>query len=185
MRKRRTPKPLSTAKMEELALSYVARFATTAVKLERYLARKLRERGWDGEHDPDVAALVQRFVDKGFVDDEVWARARASDLLRRGYGARRVNQALGQAGVGEKVRSKMQPSDLDRRHAVARLARRRRFGPFAVEPPDREKREKQIAAMLRAGHSFDHARMVVDAPSEAAVEEWVNEARDSRDDEFR
>ena len=181
-RKRRAPKPLSAASLEELALSYVARFATTATKLERYLARKLRERGWDDERDADVPGLVQRFVDKGFVDDEVWARARSSDLLRRGYGARRVNQALGQAGVGEEVRSQMQPGDAARRQAAVRLAERRRFGPFAVEAPDREKREKQIAAMLRAGHSFDHARAVLDAPSEAAIQDWLSEAEDDDDD---
>ncbi|MDE1467560.1 regulatory protein RecX [Aurantiacibacter sp. D1-12] len=185
IRKRRAPKPLSAASLEELALSYAARFATTAAKLERYLARKLRERGWEDDHQPDVPQLVAKFVEKGFVDDEVYARARASDLLRRGYGARRVNQALGQAGVNEEVRSQMRPGDAAKRQAAVRLAQRRRFGPFAIEAPDKEKREKQIAAMLRAGHSFDHARAVLDAPSERAVEQWISEAEDNGDDEFR
>lgn len=184
MRQKRQRKPLSTTSLEELALSYVARFSTTAAKLERYLARKLRERGWEDDRDPDVPSLVQRFVEKGYVDDAIYARARTGDLLRRGYGARRVNQALGEAGVGEQVRLQMQPGDGARRQAAARLAQRRRFGPFAVEPPDKEKREKQIAAMLRAGHSFDHARAVLDAQSEAAVELWVSEAEDDGDDEF-
>ncbi|WP_271078736.1 regulatory protein RecX [Aurantiacibacter sp. MUD61] len=168
--------------MEELALSYVARFATTAAKLERYLARKLRERGWEDEREADVPGLVRRFVDKGYVDDEVWARAKTGDLLRRGYGARRVSQALGQAGVGEGIRESMQPGDAAKRQAAMRLAQRRRFGPFAVEPPDKEKREKQIAAMLRAGHSFDHARAVIDALGEAAVTDWVSEAEDAEEE---
>src|SRR5690606_22662366 len=43
---RRAPKPLDAARLDELALTYVARFATSAAKLERYLKRKLRERGW-------------------------------------------------------------------------------------------------------------------------------------------
>ena len=79
-RTRRAPRPLDAARLDELALTYVARFATTATKLERYLKRKLRERGWEGEGDagrePDLAALVGRYVELGYVDDASWARAR-------------------------------------------------------------------------------------------------------------
>lgn len=53
-RPKRIPKPLDSVRLEELALAYVARFATSAAKLEDYLRRKLRERGWDGEGDPPV-----------------------------------------------------------------------------------------------------------------------------------
>jgi regulatory protein len=58
-RRKRPPKPLDSARLEELALAYVARFSTTAAKLERYLRRKLRERGWEGEGEPRLAALVE------------------------------------------------------------------------------------------------------------------------------
>ena len=44
---RRPPKPLDPARLHDLAIHYVARFSTTAAKLEAYLARKLRERGWE------------------------------------------------------------------------------------------------------------------------------------------
>ncbi|MBO0750062.1 MAG: RecX family transcriptional regulator, partial [Porphyrobacter sp.] len=91
-RRRRAPKPLDSARLQELALAYVARFSTTAAKLERYLLRKLRERGWDGPGEPQPGALVERYVELGYVDDEAFARARASGLLRRGYGERRVRQ---------------------------------------------------------------------------------------------
>lgn len=177
-RQERRKRPLDAAKFEEMALAYVARFATSAAKLERYLHRKLRERGWDGEDEPDVAAMVQRYVAKGFVDDEVYARAKANDLLRRGYGARRVKQALGQAGIGESVADDVAPEEHTARTAALHLARKRGFGPFAADPTDREKREKQIAAMLRAGHKFDHVLAVLDAADEPAAMEWVDEARE-------
>ena len=41
-RERRPPKPLDAVRMEELALAYVARFATSAAKVKTYLNRKLR-----------------------------------------------------------------------------------------------------------------------------------------------
>jgi len=174
---RRRPKPLDAARLEELALAYVARFATSAAKLERYLRRKLRERGWDGAEDsgrePDLAALVGRYVELGYVDDEAFARAKSGSLLRRGYGPRRVRQALGEAGIAEEVREEVRPDAPAERRAALALARKRGFGPFGAERPDRARREKQLAAMLRAGHTLDSAREMVDAASEAAAEEWA------------
>lgn len=181
-RQPRRKKPLDASSLEELALAYVARFATSAAKLERYLQRKLRERGWagadEGEEEPDVAAMVSRYVEKGYVDDAVYARAKAGDLLRRGYGGRRVRQALGQAGIGESVAEDVAPAEHAARSAALHMARKRGFGPFAAEPVEREKREKQIAAMLRAGHTFDHVRAVLDAMDEQAALDWVDEARE-------
>jgi regulatory protein len=158
--------PLDGAKLYEIALSYVARHATTRAKLEAYLFRKLRERGWEGEGEAPVSAIAARFVKDGYIDDAAYARGKATSLLRRGYGARRVGQALHAAGVGEGRQ----------REAALALARKRGFGPFGAERPDPARRQKQLAAMVRAGHSFDQARMLVDAPDAAAAEEWAVEA---------
>src|SRR6478735_1528115 len=172
-RERRRSRPLDPAKLEELALAYVARFATSAAKLERYLVRKLRERGWDGEEEADLAALVERYVGLGYVDDAAYARAKGGSLLRRGYGPRRVRQALTEAGIDEETRDEARAGMAAERRAALALARKRGFGPFGPERPDRPQREKQLAAMLRAGHPLDSAREMVDAASEAAAEEWA------------
>ena len=176
MAPRRAPVPLDARRLEELALAYVARFATSAAKLGRYLRRKLRERGWDGPGEPDAAALVAKFVAAGYVDDAGFARARASGLRRRGFGERRVEQALRGAGIGETEREAARAGEGEARRAALVLARKRGFGPFGPERPDRERREKQLAAMLRAGHPLDTARRLLDAASEAEALEWVEEA---------
>jgi regulatory protein len=172
----RKPSPLSASKLEELALAYAARFATTRAKLEGYLNRKLRERGWDGESMPDAAALARRFAEAGYVDDAVYARMKTESLLRRGYGARRVGEALRAAGVEQSVREDVTPAAGEGRRAALALARRRRFGPWGLALPDRPLQEKQIAAMLRAGHTLDNARQIVEATGIAAVEEWAESA---------
>ena len=69
------------------------------------------------------------------------------------------------------------------REAIAALARKRRFGPFSKEDARASEtwprtREKQLAAMIRAGHDFDHARRVIDAPDPAALDEWIEEAQE-------
>jgi regulatory protein len=177
-RARRAPRPLDRARLEELALAYVARFATTTAKLERYLSRKLRERGWDGEDWPDLADLVRRYAELGYIDDAAYARAKRGSLLRRGYGPRRVRQALTEAGIDAATREENRAGEAAERRAALTLARKRRFGPFGATCPDRQQREKQLAAMLRAGHALDSAREMVDAASEEAAEEWAAECDD-------
>lgn len=172
------PPPLKAARLEELALAYVARFATSAAKLAQYLRRKLRERGWEGDGDPPVAALVERMVAAGYVDDAAFARAKSGILLRRGYGARRVDQALNAAGIGEAERSEVRAGQAVQRGAALAMARKRRFGPFGASDPDRAIREKQLAAMLRAGHPLDSARFLVNSPSIEAAVQWAEQAED-------
>lgn len=184
-RPHRNPQPLDRARLEELALAYVARFATTQAKLEAYLARKLRERGWGGEGAPPAAEIAARMVAAGYVDDAVFARAKGGSLLRRGYGARRVAQALHAAGVEEDLRAQAMPAEAAQRRAALVMARKRRFGPFARNgcEVDPAQQEKQLAAMLRAGHRLDTAREILNAPDEAAAEAWAAEAdEDDRDE---
>jgi len=170
------PQPIDSVRLEELALAYVARFATSRAKLEVYLRRKLRERGWGGEGEPPIVALAERLVSAGYVDDAAYARAKSGSLLRRGYGMRRVSQALGAAGIAEDVRDDVRPGKGAARRAALTMARKRGFGPFGPAQVDRAKREKQIAAMLRAGHPLDSARELVDAPTVDAAEEWAAQA---------
>ncbi len=177
-RRSRPIRPLDDASLRDLALSYAGRYATTAAKLKHYLQRKLRERDWAGEDEPPVDAIVSRFVELGYIDDEAYAEARTRDLLRRGYGARRVSQALHHAGVDAEAIDLPPPSAAETRAAALAFARRRRLGPFGAEPPDQRGREKQLAALVRAGHDFEAARAMVDAASEEEAEEWAYSIED-------
>lgn len=174
---KRAKKPLNATQLRDLAMSYVARYATSSAKLERYLARKLRERGWEEgeEAQPDIPALVSRYVELGYVDDEGFARSKSHSLMRRGYGKRRVDQVLGHDGISANIREDVAPPEAQQRHAALALAQKRRFGPFALQAPDLAKKQKQISAMLRAGHNLDSARKMVDAESSDAAEEWAHE----------
>lgn len=186
-RRPRGKPPLTEAKLRDLALHYAARFATTASRLEAYLARKIRERGLaedaDGRTlDVDLPALVARLVELGYVDDDAYARMRARDLGARGYGGRRVEETLRHAGVSEGVRQTHAPGEAASRHAAALMARKRRIGPFAAQADDpdplarRKAHEKAVAAMLRAGHQYEHVKAILSASSPDAVEAWLAEA---------
>ena len=173
----RDPVPLDSAKLDELALIYVGRFATTRAKLGAYLSRKIRERGWAGDRPPEPGRIVERLSGLGYVDDAQYALSKARALTGRGYGPRRVSQSLHAAGIaeqdGEAARALAGEESVE---AALRYARRRRIGPFAAEVTDPAARERALAAMIRAGHSFGISRTILALkPGEAVDIEMLEE----------
>lgn len=153
---------LNRATLDALALRYVGRFATTRAKLTSYLERKLRERGWDGETEPDPEAIANRMARLGYVDDAAYALSKSRALAGRGYGPKRIRQNLRAAGVDEED---AEPADdfarAQRVNAALHFARRRRLGPFAKRRAEREEREHALAAMIRAGHGLALSRAIL------------------------
>jgi regulatory protein len=182
-RPRRSPRPLDGKRLDELALRYAGRYATTRAKLISYLQRKLRERGWDGDQPPELERIATRFAELGYVDDRAFALAKESAHTARGLGRRRLSIALRSAGVGEEDGADALALSASRSlDSALRLAERRRLGPFAVEPPASPRdREKAIAALLRGGHGFDVARAIIAlAPGD---EEGLAELRERYSDD--
>lgn len=178
----RSKRPLGAARLDELALSYVARFATSRAKLTRYLSRKIRESDWADNVDPVAAceAVADRMERLQFLDDRQYAVMRAGAMTRRGLGVRRVKAQLYVDGIapadsGEAIETAESAAVA----AAVGFARRRRFGPFAMRAADDPKlRERQVAAFLRAGHSLTLARRILAIPvgDEAALAALDDEA---------
>ncbi|HUE80227.1 MAG TPA: RecX family transcriptional regulator [Sphingomicrobium sp.] len=170
-RTNRKPRPpLNRERLDELALAYVGRFATTRAKLRSYLLRKVRERGWDGEPPADPDAVAERLAALGYIDDAAYALSKSRGLTVRGYGAKRVEQSLRSAGVADPdAIAARDHAHAGRVESAVRFAERRRLGPFASEAGDRKARERAIAAMIRAGHRFSLARAIVDMAPGAAI----------------
>jgi regulatory protein len=156
--------PLDSAGLEQTALFYAGRYATTRLRLRLYLLRKLRERGWAEAREPPVDTLVERLAALNYIDDRAFATARGAALTRRGYGALRVGAALRAAGIGEEDGAEARAAADESAWAAAlRFAERKRIGPFAAAEADRPVREKALSAMVRAGHPLGLARRIIDA----------------------
>ena len=163
LKARRAPKPLNEQTLNELALRYVGRFATTRAKLGAYLSRKLRERGWEGAGRPDPERIVERIAELGYVDDAGYALSKSRSLTGRGYGKQRVVQAMRVAGVDESDSEAARDfAEAQAVTAALRFAEKRRLGPYAErEVADPKERQKSVASMVRAGHGFELARKIV------------------------
>lgn len=169
-RHKRPRPPLDSPALRALALHYVGRYATTQGKLKHYLQRKIGERGWveNGSY-PQIDSLVAEFAERGYVDDAGFAEAKTHSMLRRGYGTARVKASLRQSGVAtELVNEVTQVNPDSARDAALAFARRRRLGPFGAPAVDHKAREKAIAAFIRAGHSYEIAREIVESVAESS-----------------
>ncbi len=171
-RKKRTPRKATPKYLENAALYYLSRYATSAENLRRVMMLKVyrsaRFHGTDaGEGEAHVEDMLGRFMASGLLDDAAYARARAESLHRRGNSARVIRGKIRQKGVaGDVIDLALEALGEDAAEAelaaAATYARRRRFGPYAARKPSQEQREKQLAALARAGFSYDVARQVLE-----------------------
>ncbi len=158
--------PLDPASLEAAAVSYLERFQTSRARLVRLLSRKLYQRGWAEDcPPPDIEALADRMEQLGYVNDAIYAEARARGLKRRGMGAMRVRADLAAHGIAAEQQEEAL-RDHDSVAVAIAFARRRRFGPFGPPVDDPAVRRRQFAAMVRSGHSPDLARRIIAAENE-------------------
>ena len=103
--------------------------------------------------------------------DGGFAESRGAGLTRRGYGGRRVAQALTAAGIDEADRAgALAEAGETAWDAAMAFAKRRRLGPFAPVRAERDAARKAVAAMLRAGHDLGVARRIVSAGPGETIE---------------
>lgn len=161
----RQARPLDPPMLDALAINYVGRYATTRARLATYLRRKIALRGWAPDDPPLIEAIVERLAVAGYVDDRAFAEGRARSLASRGYGHRRVALALDTAGVARSIADDLAPDRDGAFVAAERYARRRRFGSFGASSLSPADRQRQFAAMVRAGHDYELARHFTETAS--------------------
>jgi regulatory protein len=126
-----------------------------------------------------VAELVERYRARGLLDDRTYAEGRARSLLRQGRPRAAIARRLAAKGVGQEAIGSALESLRDEAHdpdlsAVIAFARRRRLGPFRLKDRDAF-HDKDLAALGRAGFSYDLARRVLEAESAEALEAMLTE----------
>src|SRR4051794_19638712 len=155
--------PIDAALLEEWALSYLGRYASTAENLRQVLRRRVRRRLMaEGSRDresaasagPLIDALVARYRETGLVNDAAYAAGRARSGVARGRSLRRIAAGLAAKGVGAADTAaaiaglRDEAADPELAAAIA-FARRRRLGPFRRDPRPREQVERDRGDLHR------------------------------------
>lgn len=181
-RSRRPLRPIAPEYLEKAALAYLERFASSAENLSRVLMRRVERAARAGISDRDegrrlVDALVARYCARGLLDDRLYAEGRARSLHRQGRPRAEIARRLAAKGVASDdidaaIESLSQDvADVDLAAAVA-FARRRRIGPFRTNARDAY-RDRDLAALGRAGFPYEIARRIMEAESPAELEDML------------
>ena len=167
----RAPRRITPDYLQRAAMHYLERYSAPAAQLRRVLARKIalscRHHGEDpATHAAALDDVVSRCIGSGLVDDQRFAEARAATLRRRGRSARAVAATLTAKGVGRELAARASSvGDEEELTAARKAARRKRLGPWSRG--DRAaSRQKDLAAMARAGFSITIARAVIDGAAD-------------------
>lgn len=169
--KKKQIKRLSETYLRNSALYYLQRHPTSVshfiTVMDRKMARSLRV-----HKDQDIApfqafvreVLVAEFSRAGFLNDELYARALAGTYRRKGLPERAVAMKLKMKGV----EAPDAPEGHDDLAAGYIYARRKKLGPYATKVRDPQ---KDLAAMARAGFSYEVCKRVMDTSADDLPED--------------
>jgi regulatory protein len=166
--------------LQQAALTYLARYATTEAGLRLFLIRRV-DRWARAQTDPDAASpviarareaiegIIGRLTQTGVVSDTAFAESRTRVLVRGGQSNRQVQARLIAKGVAPEMARAASDSDPDTELAAALvLARKRRIGPFRTLEADAASRVKELGLLARAGFSRDISTKALETSREEA-----------------
>jgi regulatory protein len=172
-RERRKPQRLTPANLRQSVLDYLDRFAASNRRLAQVMGRKIRASAAAHGDDPvplleALPGIIAGLEKQGVLSDRNLAEAKARAMIRRGGSRAKIMANLAGKGIDAATagaaldRMKLEFDDPEFDAALA-FARRRRLGPFRPDAETRlAQRQKDMAALARAGFSGGIARRVLD-----------------------
>lgn len=169
-KKQKQPRKITKQYLENAALYYLQRYATSAGNFRRVMRRKIMRSCHFHKDDPEkfyplVDDLVTRYLASGLLNDEGFAQAKVSSLRRLGRSKNAIMAKLAAKGLPKSaVEDALQGHDDEETElqAALKLVKRKKLGK-ATDPKDRQ---KEMAVLGRAGFSFEIARAALEYSGE-------------------
>ena len=172
--------PLTMADLERAAAAHLARYASSSETVRRILMRRVAKAAPEDEAAAAegralVEALIARFSAARLLDDGGYAEMQAARLARAGASHLKIRgwlmqKGLSRAAIDRAIASLGERGGASELTAACAFLRRRRLGPYRP-PQDRPSfREKDLAALTRAGFAPNLARKLLAAADIAALE---------------
>lgn len=148
---------VSEESLANVALHYLQRYSASRKRLHDVLTRRVKNHirlkgGEPVDAAPMIEKIVERMVKAGYVDDARLAESKTASLHRAGKSARVIKLKLRQHGLD----SSKVPSDTENElEAAMTLGKKKRLGR------DPERKQKDLAVLMRGGFSYGIAKTVL------------------------
>jgi regulatory protein len=163
------PPGVSRPSLEAAALRYLERFDCSTARLRKVLTERVGKAARAGVEEAAAAPaiielILERYQSSGLINDERFAKNFAERQRDRGASRRMIEQKLRLRGISSELVEQVFPrgesvkSELE---AAQAFARRRRLGPHRKPEVRAAYRNKDLAALARAGFDYETANRVV------------------------
>lgn len=171
---KKLPRPVSLRKMtplrlKNIALYYLERFDSSADNLRQVLTRRVRDYAYKTQ-DFDITVtqewienIISEFERLGYLNDKRYAEYKIGSYLAGGKPERYIRIKMQQKGIDAAITDNvMAVSDYDAEKVALNWARKKKIGPFRADEETRNlHRQKDLAAMVRAGFDYETAKLVI------------------------
>ena len=177
-RARKGPRRMNEARLERIAVAHLERFGSSVANLRMVLRRRIAKSCDHHDDDParfdaPLEELLVRLERMGLLDDRRYGESVVRIGRGRGQSGRAIRAKLRQKGLDPALCDELlgggdSDADTDPEFEAAwRYARRRRIGPFRLDPElRREQRQRDLAALGRRGFGYGVAQSVIDGELE-------------------
>ena len=177
------PRQASPKSLENAAIYYLKRYASSAANLKYVLMRRVlksaRHHGTDVEEGMGwIYDVVLKLQNAGYLDDRQYADTRIHSLYARGLSLRAIRMKLSEKGVSanivtEALRVLSEETENPELQAAITTARRRKLGPYRTRGDRQENRARDLASLARSGFNYEIAARVVDTDTAEELEDYI------------
>ena len=159
---RKPQKKITPQRLKNIGLYYLKRFESSVENLRSVLHRRIdayaRENPeWNKKEAYDWAeSVLEEFERLHYLDDARFTEIKVRSYLNAGKPARYIQTKLRAKGIDaaqvDEILSQQEYNPLE---MALKLAKRKKIGPFRPIETRREFRQKDMAALVRAGFDYD------------------------------
>ena len=168
--KKSAPKLPTKARLRNVALYYLDRFESSEENLRSVLKRRIDKYAFfDKAYNPTLAyqwaeEVIAECLKQNFVNDTRYVEFKVNSYLNAGKSRRYIEQKLKQKGIDENVVAQFFDDDnYSELETALNFARKKKIGRFRIDESARlENRQKDLAALVRAGFDYDVAKTVLE-----------------------
>ena len=162
---------MTKTRLQNIAIYYLERFDSSSANLCQVLKRRVFDYARQvpdfniAEAESWIEEIIARFENLGYLNDKRYAEFKIDNYLLSGKPERYIRQKMQQKGINGKIIDDILSNrEFDEEAMALRFAAKKRIGPYRTdESARRENRQKDLAAIVRAGFSYDTAQKIIGA----------------------
>ena len=144
------------------ATNYLNRYFASSAMLKQALRRRayrfIKKHGGSMEDAiPLIDAEIQKQQESGALNDSFFAHTMVAEMQKHGASRLKIKQKLFQKGISSNLIEealKANENSYDPRESARKYAKKRGFGPYRTSQKSDDRFQKELASMVRAGHSY-------------------------------